>query len=873
MKMHWTQTVERQQFGFAGAGPRLRIAHVVASVLAGVLLLHALPGRVRAAEALKQYYAHQVVEDANGVIAPWHQGRNGQLDARLRMVADIYKRYPWTEPGKAVIPAPHIVYNTHWSITEDGTIKIPPTDPWMCGDLSQRAYSIIQGLAAYYQYSGDPMAFVYIPLTVDYILDYCQTGPDHPWPLFPISTPTKGIGYQKADPNVPNQLDLCAYLGIEVIRAYKLTGNERYLQAARHWGDVFAEKCNLTQPDLPPWSRYMSPEHMRWSDQLTGGAALIAEFLDTLIDGGYTGKGEAIVKARDAARRFLTDQILPHWTDNEAWGRHYWDVEGDWFSGGSVWMCDYFMGHQEAFPNWRTDVRNILSLVFNRNCADPASRGDVYSGAWAFPESFVCCGTSLSYNQYTYSPTFLAYGELADDEWAREIGRRMLLMATYDSTEKGMVKDGLAGNVVAAAEWLNLAHPWPMCQIFRAMGCRPDIFAPARESHIIRSGSVVTSVEYDKGFVKYATFDAPRGCIDLLRLAFVPKEVTADGKVLEPRKELDGNGYAVTALPGGDCIVRIRHDGLVKLAIAGDDSQQVVEDGDLAYSGEWTATSQDEARGGSVHVAGAAGAAVSCSFEGNQVRLIGATGPQGGLAEVYLDGAKQLTLVDCWTPQPRNRQELYARSGLADGRHELKIAILGKGNPRSKGPEVRVDAVQFAAAEGAAPFGAGEGPTGPQRMIFGYTGRKDYVDSKGNAWRPGLEYVIPMGYGVDTLLKACFLHRRSMHIGGTSDPEIYRYGLHGKNYWVNLTVGPGEYDVVLHLADTNLGNTVTATINGKEVAKGLSVAKAAGGTFRAHRIDVPDVRPLHGTIDIHFKGTEKAEATIQAIEVLPRVGR
>jgi len=116
--------------------------------------------------------------------------------------------------------------------------------------------------------------------------------------------------------------------------------------------------------------------------------------------------------------------------------------------------------------------------------------------------------------------------------------------------------------------------------------------------------------------------------------------------------------------------------------------------------------------------------------------------------------------------------------------------------------------VQFAVAEGVASFGEGEGPTGPQRMIFGYTRRKDYVDSKGNTWRPGLEYVSPWDMAVDTLLKACFVHRRSMHIGAR---PIRRYIAMAarKGLLVNLTVGPGEYDVVLHLADTNLGNTVT----------------------------------------------------------------
>jgi len=49
-----------------------------------------------------------------------------------------------------------------------------------------------------------------------------------------------------------------------------------------------------------------------------------------------------------------------------------------------------------AYPNWQPDLRNMLSLVWNRNSADPKSHGEVYSGAWALPETSVCCGTSLS---------------------------------------------------------------------------------------------------------------------------------------------------------------------------------------------------------------------------------------------------------------------------------------------------------------------------------------------------------------------------------------------------------------------------------------------------------------------------------------------
>ena len=201
---------------------------------------------------LPSYYAHPAVMDRNGVIAPWHQGLNGQLDERVNIAINVLKRYPWVNKPKAVMAAPDFVYNSHWSIKPDGTILIPPTTDWMCGDLCQRAWSIVKGLTAYYQYSGDPIAFINIPLTVDYILDYGLTDAQADWPLFPISTPTRGKAYGKCDPSGRNQLDLCAITGIEVLRAHKLTGNPRYLAMAKHWGDLFAAKCQRSNPDLSP---------------------------------------------------------------------------------------------------------------------------------------------------------------------------------------------------------------------------------------------------------------------------------------------------------------------------------------------------------------------------------------------------------------------------------------------------------------------------------------------------------------------------------------------------------------------------------------------------------------------------------------------
>ena len=197
-----------------------------------------------------------------------------------------------------------------------------------------------------------------------------------------------------------------------------------------------------------------------------------------------------------------------------------------------------------------------------------------------------------------------------------------------------------------------------------------------------------------------------------------------------------------------------------------------------------------DASGGKLHVAEAAGAGVSFAFEGNQVRLIGRADPSGGRADVYLDGVKQLCGIDFWCPVARDQQVLCYKNGLAQGKHTLKIVALGTKNPYSKGTRVYVDAVQWSAAQGEAGLGEASGPADAQRVIFGYVKRKDYVDSQGHAWRPAAEYVMRLRPLVDLEPIACWTEPKVKDVANTKDAELYRYGVHGKDFTAYFTVDP-----------------------------------------------------------------------------------
>ena len=272
---------------------------------------------------------------------------------------------------------------------------------------------------------------------------------------------------------------------------------------------------------------------------------------------------------------------------------------------------------------------------------------------------------------------------------------------------------------------------------------------------------------------------------------------------------------------------------------------------------------------------------MSFSFTGSQVRLLGRVDLQGGLADVYVDGVKPLVGIDYWNPSPRHQQVLYYRNGLSDGEHTLKIVARGNGNPRSSGANVYVDSIQWSTASGSAGNAEGGGPTDTQRMVLGYTARKDYTDRAGNTWRPATEVVTPLRVLADSVVKTWWTAACPDTIADTRDPELYRYGLHAREFVVNVTVGPGKYHVRLRFAATHRldfrRNCVTVLINGEKAVAKMDVAATAGGPSKAVDLVFNDISPRNGVIDIRFVGGDVAngvegEAFAQAIEVGPGDG-
>lgn len=828
-----------------------------------------------AATTQLHYFAHGAEADSHGVIAPWYRGLNGQFDFRVRIAAETLKRYPWVGRDRSITPGPEYIFNGKWDLDYEGTIRPLEQTPWNNGDLGQRNSFVLSGLIDYYRYSGDAAVFTPITIAANHLIDHCQTPQTHGWPRMLISVPNIGKNYGECQVGEGDtlrpahgkiQLDIVAQFGYELLRAYQLLGSQKWFDAAKHWGDLLAEN-RRTGPGAAPWGRYANNASGKGMNGVqTGGVSIILIFLDELIRLGYTGPNQSIVAARDAGRAYLRDTLLPNWTVYDTWGRNFWDWEAPVQDRHVTERTSvYMMDHKDQFPNWKTDVRNILTLFINHSTASPDSRGDVYHGAWAYPESSSCCGRSLWYVTNAIASVFARYGTEAGDEWAREIARRSQILGTYDIFPDGRSFDLIDGGAFVSKNWFKNAQPKALKDTLRTIEWAPEVAGPARENHLVRSTAIVKRIYYEAGTVSWETFDAQPGATAILRLAFAPASVLADGKPLKA-----GGGYTSRALPNGDYIVTIHHDGATKLAVSGPDPQKTAGLKNLQFNGDWKTSA-------AARVGSTAGASVTVPFHGNQVRLVGSVANSGGLADIFLDDVKQLVPLDCYSPVAAERQVLYYRNGLTNGPHTLKIVARGARNPISSGDDIFLQDVQFSAADGTAGFGEGGGPTAAQRLVFGYTGRKDLPDSQGHTWRPGMEFTARTGWRTDVVAKTWWTMRQSVFISHTPDEELYRYGVHWDEFTVNLTTAPGTYHVRLLFAENEYETAgerpMDISINGKTVASAFDIVKAAGAPRKAIDLVFNNLQPENGTIAITFKGLEvngqRRHATVQAIEVGP----
>ncbi|MEN6430571.1 MAG: hypothetical protein ABFC80_07000, partial [Coriobacteriales bacterium] len=125
-------------------------------------------------------------------------------------------------------------------------------------------------------------------------------------------------------------------------------------------------------------------------------------------------------------------------------------------------------------------------------------------------------------------------------------------------------------------------------------------------------------------------------------------------------------------------------------------------DPSVAYSDDWTTDEASSLLGGSITYSFATGASFETTFAGTGFAWLGARESNGGIADVYVDGAK-VASVDTYRTAWGYDRTVYWTEGLAQGTHTLRVVNTGAKNASSSGTKVSVQALDFRQAASFVP--------------------------------------------------------------------------------------------------------------------------------------------------------------------------
>jgi hypothetical protein len=120
-----------------------------------------------------------------------------------------------------------------------------------------------------------------------------------------------------------------------------------------------------------------------------------------------------------------------------------------------------------------------------------------------------------------------------------------------------------------------------------------------------------------------------------------------------------------------------------------------------SWKGGWqVATQKNEWSEWKARQAASAGDEATIAFDGTGIAVVGTMTQEGGRADLWLDGQKQEQLLDAWIPQRTFDNDYWHVTGLAPGRHTLRLVVRDDADPRSKGRKVMIErAIVYAAKE------------------------------------------------------------------------------------------------------------------------------------------------------------------------------
>jgi hypothetical protein len=423
------------------------------------------------------------------------------------------------------------------------TFELIPDPHWVNSTGYLRA--MMQGfIERLYPYTGDPHTLEFLENFVDYELENGLTPEGYAWSQVPYPSANPGSarysgwsqhGEDFVEPHVVGE-DGYAYL-----RLYEMTGNTKYLRAAIRCAEALAKNFKPGDENNSPWpfrcdARDGSLKNGKGMFPYSANVVEPIMLFDELIrlDQGNTASYRRV---RQGAWAWLMKYPM----HNNVWVGYFEDVQGSMDNMNQVIPLEfarYVLLHPEKDPEWREHARQLIDWVKTT----PKWPKYMVHGAMVTTEQGngkeFCCNLPNqccdSHSSRLAAVEALYYARTGDIAY-KQAAYRTYNWVTYFQGLSAAAHAPFSNQWWFTDEFAD--GPRRMMDGFWAV---PE-WAPADESHLLGSLSVVTKVAYGAGRVTYSTFDTDS--TDVLRLNFVPDSINVGGRPISRRNDLLREGY------------------------------------------------------------------------------------------------------------------------------------------------------------------------------------------------------------------------------------------------------------------------------------------------------------------------------------------
>lgn len=437
------------------------------------------------------------------------------------------------------------------------TFELTPDPHWVNSTGYLRA--MMQGfIERLYPYTGDPRTLTFLESFVDYELENGVTPEGYVWPQVPYASANPGAkqyrGWTQLGADDYVEPHVVGEDGYGYLRLYEMTGNTKYLRAAIRCADALVKNFKPGDENNSPWPvRAFARDGKADASPMGPYSSNVIEpimLFDELLR-----LGEGDVQGYSRVRSGAWDWFVKYPLAHDVWVGYFEDTVASMPNMNQVIPLEfarYVLLHPEKDPQWREHARHIIEWVKTT----PKWPKYVVHGATVTTEqgdgkNFCCNEPNQCCDSHTsrLAAVEALYFAKTGDENYREAAFRSYNWVTYFQ--------GLSAGAHAPFSnqwWFTDEFSDGPRRLMDAFWAVPE-WAPADESHLLGSSSVVTKIAYGKGSVTYSTFDSESS--DVLRLDFVPEFVTAGGKALARRNDLDQPGFM---FDDSTKVLRIRHD-------------------------------------------------------------------------------------------------------------------------------------------------------------------------------------------------------------------------------------------------------------------------------------------------------------------------